>query len=839
MVVAFRMKFSVRLISLGMAALRRDWRAGELRLIAAAIVVAVGSLTTVGFLTDRVQRAIELHATELLAADLVLESPEPITAAIRDAAAKLGLESTRTVSFRSMAAAGERMELVELKAVEDRYPIRGRLRGAAVLFGEEQTTADIPARGSVWPDQRLIQSLGVAPGDRVNLGEASFNVDRILTYEPDRGGDFFNIAPRLLMNLDDLPSTGLILPGSRASYRLLLGGADDVIGAYRATLEQLKLPSLRVHGIRDARPELRRALERAEQFLGLAVIVSVALCGLAIAMASRRYVTRHFDACAVMRCIGADQRTIMTLYSLQILALAAGFSLLGCAVGYLVQLSMGSLLQEMSPGELPAASPAPMLVGIAAGVIATAGFALPQIWRLGQVPPLRVFRRDLAPPPPGAVAAWGSAVIAVALLTPWRSGEIELTAYVLAGLIGTAALLCLGCAFAIRLANRLRSRVGLAWRFGLANIARRAAGSMAQVVGIGLGATVLILLILARTDLLDAWRNRLPPRTPNYFLINIQPDEADAVREFLFPRVGTDLEMFPMVRGRLVSINGRPVIPDGYEDQRAARLAAREFNLSWASRLQSDNRLVMGDWWRTGQSADVFYSVEVEIGETLGINLGDELVYRIAGREVTGTVRNTRSVEWDSFKVNFFVMTNPGALDGFPATYISSFYLSQADRALLRDLVRRFPSVTVIDVAAILDQVRAIIGRVSLAVEFVSIFTLLAGLIVLVAALQSTHDERRQEAALLRSLGAGRGDILAGLAAEFAVLGAIAGILSAVAAAVIEWMLGKFVFQIPVAPGAWLWVVGPAACIAMILAAGLAGTRSVLSTAPAEALRAT
>lgn len=827
----------MREIRLAILALRRDWRAGELQLLAAAVVVAVAAVTTAACFTDRVGRAMELQATELLAADLVLESPDPIGPDVIKASGAAGLVASNTVSFRSMAVAAGRLELSEVKAVEQGYPLRGDMRTAMELFGTETATRDLPSPGTVWPDSRLMQDLGLRIGDRISLGSAELTVARILAYEPDRGGDLFNIAPRVLMNLADVPRTGLILPGSRVQYRLLLRGATAGIEQFRDWIESRRDGALRVYGIRDARPELRTALERARQFLGLAVLVSVALCGLAIAMSARRFALRHYDACAILRCLGASQQFIGRIYLYELAMLALLFSIAGCAIGLVCQEALAVLLRGMTVRPLPAPSMTPLVTGLMAGVASVLGFALPWLWRLRSSPPLRVFRRDLAPIPPRGLTVYAAALLVLSLLVPWQAGEFRLTAYVIAGLAGAAVALAVCAWGAIRAARLLRSYTGVSWRFGIANVARRARDSMAQVLAIGLGVTAMLLLTLARTDLLDAWQAHLSPGTPNYFLINIQPDQVTALQDFMKQRAAVTAEVYPMVRGRLVRINGREVVPEDYTDPRAQRLATREFNLSWMDGLQSDNHLVAGNWWPRSGASTPYFSVEEEIARTLRIDLGDTLTYVIAGQEITGNIRNIRRVEWDSFNVNFFVVASPGALNAYPATYITSVYLPDARRSILGELVRNFPSVTVIDVAALIDQVRTIMEQISRTVEFVSGFTLAAGLIVLFAAIQTTHDERLRESAILRSLGATRGHVLAALTAEFAVLGGISGVLAAMAATVIELILARFVFRIEVGVNPWIWLFGPAACMAVTLAGSYIGTRRALAVAPIEVLQ--
>ena len=820
--------------------LLRDLRSGELLMILIAIFIAVTALTTVGFFTDRVQKATEQQATELLAADLVIRTRSPIEDTLINSAHDFGLLTTRTVSFRSVAVVGDNLQLGEIKAVEAGYPIRGSLRTSDTLFGEEKTTSEIPEAGSVWVDARMLQSLGIDIGGKINLGSSEFIVTRVLTYEPDRGGDLFNIAPRVLMNLADLPATGLILPGSRVNYRLLLGGEINTLEKFRQSINLTEKDGVRMQSIRDARPELKTALERAEQFLGLAVLISIALAGLAISMSTQRYVTRHFDHCAIMRCLGTTQNSILKIYLCQLFLLALLCSIPGCIAGYLAQGALTSLMAGISQSALPEPGMLPLLQGLLTGLITVLGFATPQLLRLKNVSPLRVLRRDMTPMPASGITTYGLAILALALLTPWQSGRLALTIYTLLGLVITAILLILGARLLIYIINHTRARASVAIRYGLANIARRSGQSTIQILGIGLGIMVMLLLTLVKTDLIDSWQNRLPEKTPNYFLINIQPDEVNEIKEFLSAHFQSGDKyspvFYPMIRGRLTHINDHMVDPDSYIDDRAQRLASREFNLSQTSTIPTDNRLVQGTWWKDDETETVF-SVEEGIAETLGIKLNDRLTYSIAGQEVSGRVSNLRWVEWDSFNVNFFVVANPGTFDNHPATYITSFFLPPETRQLLSELVRIFPSVTVFDLDSILTEVRKIMDQVTRAIEFVFIFTLLAGLIVLAAALQTTHDERIRESAVLFALGANRKQITTSLLAEFACIGLIAGILAAFTATIAEMILAEFVFKMDIVINPWLWVVGPVACIMIIVIAGLLGTRRVLSSPPLITLR--
>lgn len=826
----------MKLYKLSISALMRDWRSGELHLVLLAVIISVSAVTTVSFFTDRVKRATELESNTLLAADLVLASPSPINSAYDSLAEKNGLDVARTTSFRSVAVVGERLELTEVKAVDPAYPLYGELRTASELFGEEKVTDQIPASGEAWLDSRLFQLLAIDIGDSLSLGSLQLRVTQVLTHEPDRGGDLFNIAPRVLINRVDLPRSGLLLPGSRAKYRLLIGGSEEAISSFRSALDDIATDNIEIQGIRDARPELKTALNRAEQFLGLAVLSSIALAGLAIALSAQRFASRHFDHCAIMRCLGMQRATVFRFYLYQLFTMALLGSLLGCFIGYVLQFGLAGMLSGLSQVPLPPPSVLPVFQGLLAGVITILGFALPPLLRLNRVSPLRVLRRDLTPLPVSLKTAYLLPVMALALLSPWQTGQFALTFYTLLGIAFAMSLLALGARLFLYVLNHFRPRLGVVYRYGLANIQRRSRQSSSQIVAIGLGITVMLLLTLIRTDLLDNWQNRLPEGTPNYFLINIQPDDIDAVRQFVKLNLEKDSIFYPMIRGRLVSINDQEIKPDDYVEPRAQRLAAREFNLSWTDTLPADNEIIAGKWWANNNGSNVF-SVEEGIAETLDIRMNDVLTYRVAGNDISGKVVNIRALEWDSFNVNFFVISNPVTLKDAPTTYITSFYLPGNKRHLLADLVRSFPSTTVIDVDAILTQVRRIMYQVIDTIEYVFVFTLLSGIVVLLAALKGVQDERIRETALLFALGARHRHMRMSLLAEFTYLGVIAGMLAAFAASISEWLLGQFVLDMDTSFNLVVWLIAPLLCAIIIAMTGMLYTRSVFAAPPLLTLR--
>ncbi len=822
---------------LALRLLAREWRAGELRLLFGALLVAVAAITTVSFFTNRVQLALNTQTNQLLAADLVLIADHPIGAQFAQRAEAAGLRLARTLAFPSMVVQGQRNQFVEVKAVSPTYPLRGDLSTSKVLFGPGETSPNGPKPGTAWADARLMQLMGLKVGDVISLGQARLSLAAVIDREPDRAGDFFNIAPRLMVNIDDIPRTQLIQTGSRVGYRLLIAGDEKALAAFRAWAAQRLGRGERIEGIGDARPEIRSAMERAQRYLGLAALVSAILAAVAVALAGRQYLARHLDSCAVLRCLGASQATLFRLYLVQFVVLGFSASLLGGLVGLGGQAVLAELLRGRIVSDLPAPSLWPLAEGTAIGLLLLLAFVLPPLLHLIRVPTLRVIRREMGPPQQRGIISYtlGAGLVAAVLI--YRAGEISLGLYVLGGLLG---VLLVGLFFAwllLRLLSGLRRHARGVWFYGLANLARRRAASLTQILGFALGLMALLLLTLVRNDLLSSWQSALPPDAPNRFLINIQPNQLPALRQFFQDEKLAEPNFYPMVRGRLVAINDRPVRAEDYPEERTKRLVEREFNLSWAEQARKDYEIKAGRWWRPSDAPDQF-SVEEGLAKSLNIQLGDRLSYDIAGTRVSGRVTSLRKVAWDTMQVNFFVIAPPGLLQSQPANYITSFHLPSGRETLLNDLLRQFPNFTVIDVAAIINDVRMIMDRVSDAVTFVFLFTLLAGLVVLYAAVLATRNERLYEAAVMRTLGARSRQLAAAQWIEFATLGAISGVLAATGASLSAWVLAEQVLHLPYIFNVWVWVIGVVGGAAGITAAGLLATRSVLRVPPLGVLRA-
>ncbi len=814
---------------------RRHWRGGELRILALSLIVAVAAVSAVGFFTDRVQQALAQQSNLLLGADLALVSDHAIAESYLAEARSMGLTTAVTMVFPSMVTHGESSYLGEIKAVSAAYPLRGKLRISDADFGKERETSSVPQPGTVWVESRLLRQLQAAVGDDIELGARRFKVAAVLRHEPDRGGDLFSIAPRLMMNENDVASTGLIQFGSRVFYRLLVAGEGRIVAGFKAAMTHRLQRGERLEDVSEARPEIRNVLAKARQFLGLSAMTSVMLAAVAMVLAAMRFVGRNLDACAMMRCLGASQAFILRAYLLQLLMIGAAAGAIGCLIGYAAQEVLSRILGGLMLQGLPQPSLLPALQGLLTGLAVLLGVTWPLLARLRDVPALRVLRSDLPPPAMSQGLTFLPAAAILTGLVLWTAQEMKLGLIALGGIVGLLLLAALLAWLAVGLLRRAgRAQIG-SWRFGVTNLSRHPVTSIATVAGFSLGLMALLLLTLVRGDLLRNWQATLPADAPNRFAINIQPDQLPAMRTF-FSHEGLAVPLLqPMVRGRLVAVNGHPLDVSQY-DERARQLAEREFNLSWARDLQTDNRITAGKWWKPDETGQPLLSLEDGIAKTLGLKIGDKLTYDIGGKNIQLRIVNLRKVEWDSMRANFFAIAPPGILEEFSASYITSFYLAPQQDEMLNRMVRSFPNVTVIDVAAIMTQVRAVMDRMASAVQFVFGFSLIAGILVLYAALAATQDARALEYTLLRVLGAQRRQMVLAMVTEFFLVALLAGLVAACGAAAVAWGVSRHVLNLPYTFDVMLLAWGIGLAVVVIPVAAWWGLRDTMNLPPRQIL---
>jgi putative ABC transport system permease protein len=824
-------------IAIAMRMLRRNWSAGELRVLLLALLIAVASVTTVGFFADRVQAALDQQANELLGGDLVVIADKPLPKEFEEMARRQKLDVARTRTFASMVQSGDDANLAEIKAVSDGFPLRGRIRVVEKPGQPEREANAGPGRGTAWIGLALAGRLQLATGDEVQVGHAKLKVGAVITREPDSVLDYFGIAPRLLMHDSDVESTGLIQVGSRVTHRLVVRGEADAVERFREAVRPKLARGQRVEGVRDSRAEVRAALERAQRFLGLASLLSVVLASVAVALSARRFSQRQIDSAALMRCLGATQADLFAIHAWQFVALGVAACLLGGLIGYAAQALLARWLMDFFTVTLPLPGWLPGLRGVVIGFVLLLGFTLPPLLRLRNVSTLRVLRRDLAAAEPLTAAAFALGLAALSALIVWQAGDVKMGSIALGGFAAALAIAAIAGYGLIRLVARARGAASGPWRYGLANLRRRTGASLVQIIALGLGLMAMLMLTLVRTELISRWQQSMPKDMPNRFAINIQADQLAGVNRY-FGELGMKTpDLYPMVRGRLLSIGGRTIAGGDYKDERARRLAEREFNLSWAERNRADNKIVAGRFW-TPDSAEPQFSVEEGIAKTLNIGLGDALTFDVAGSKFTARVTSLRKVDWDSFKPNFFVIASPQLLKGYPASWITSFHLPPGQDDVVTRLVRRFPNVSVIDLSAIMAQVQRITDQVSRAVEFVFLFAIAAGLVVLFAAIVSTQDERVFEGAILRTLGASRRQLTILQLAEFLTIGILAGTVASAGAVALSLVLSDRVLGIPYDFRWGLPLAGIAIGGLGVAIAGLLGTRRVVDSPPLQTIRA-
>lgn len=822
----------------------RDFRAGELRLLVVAVMLAVAALSAVGFFADRIDGGLARDARQLLGGDAIVSSDQPTPAAFADKARALGLASATTAAFPSMGRApddkGGASRLVSVKAVSAAYPLRGK-----VTLGEAPAAdAAAPVPGSVWVDAGLLDALKLQVGDALMLGDTTLRIAHTIVNEPDRGAGFMAFAPRVMLNQADLAATNLIQPASRVTYRFavaaLRGGEAPVqqfVAWADAQIKAGNLRGVRVESLATGRPEMRQTLDRASKFLNLVALLAALLAAVAVGIASREFANRHLDDCAMLRVLGLPQRTIALQYLAEFAAVGLVASLAGVLLGFAVHYVFVLLLAGIVESALPAPSLWPALFGVGVGFTLLMGFGLPPVLQLAQVPALRVIRRDVGALKPASIAVLAAGAIGFAALLLAVASDVKMGLIAVGGFAAAIAVFALLSWLAVMLLRRAvpESRAPRWLVLATRQIAARPAFAVLQVSALSVGLLALILLVLLRTDLIDSWRQATPKTAPNRFVINVQPEQGDAFRKALDDAGVKGYDWFPMIRGRLVAINGKPVKLDDYAEERAKRLLDREFNLSHDAALPAHNQLA-GGRWTPGEANAV--SVEEGLAQTLGLKLGDALQFDVGGMPAAGRITSLRKVDWSSMRVNFFVIFPTASMPDVPVSFIAAYRAPAVGAAAFDNaLAREFPNITSVDVSASIAQIQKVLDQVVRAVEFLFGFTLAAGLVVLFAAVTATREARSREFAVMRALGAS-GKLLAQVQrAELLGVGALAGVLASIAAIAVGWALARYVFEFSWNASPWVPLAGGVAGALLALAAGWWGLREVLRRPVVQTLR--
>ena len=828
---------------LGWRTLWRDLRSGELRLLIVAVTLAVAALTAVGFFADRLKGGLQRDARQLLGGDALISSDNPTPAQFVEKARALGLDVVQTLSFPTMARAPDALgggtKLVALKVVEAGYPLRGNMKVSNQPNEAGDLTRAIPAPGEVWVDAPLLEAIGVPMGGALSLGNAHLRVTKIIVNEPDRGAGFMSFSPRVMINRADLGATQLIQPASRVTYRLAAAGESSPVKAFVAWAQvEVKSPQargLRVESLQGGRPEVGQTLDRAEKFLNLIALLSALLSAVAVALAARGFAANHLDDCAMLRVLGLSQRTIASSYALEFTAIGLLASGLGVALGYAVHYVFVLLLAGLVDAALPAAGMWPVMFGMGMGLTLLWAFGLPPVLQLAQVPPLRVIRRDVGNLKPASIGVLALGVAGFATLLLAASSDISLGLIAVGGFAAAALLFAVLSWLAVKLLRwSVNESTAPRWLvLATRQISARPAYAVVQISALAVGLLALVLLVLLRTDLISSWRQATPPNAPNRFVINVMPEQGPAFIQALREGGVTQFDWFPMIRGRLIAINGKPVTPDDYEEDRAKRLVDREFNLSTSAKLPTQNTVVAGQWTPDEQGA---ISLEEGIAQTLKLKLGDSLRFEVGGMQADAKITSLRKVNWGSMRANFFAMYPVDQLPNVPSTYMSAFR-SPPTPGFDNRLVRAFPNITSVDMTATIAQIQRVLDQVIGAVEFLFGFTLAAGLVVLFAAVTATREERAREFAIMRAVGAQSTLLRQVQRAELMGVGLLAGFLASLVAMLVGWALAKYVFEFDWHVSLWVPFFGAISGALLALAAGWWGLRDVLRRPVVETLR--
>ena len=807
---------------------RQAWRIAEMRLLFLALVISVTAVTSVNFFTDRTERSMTMQATKLLGADLIVRSSRPLDKAYLAQADTLGLTQAEMISFRSMVSVGDgdSLKLAQVKAVSESFPLRGTVETNTTLQrnGERDFLSELKS-GQIWADPALFSALNLQPGSDVRIGRSLFQLSKALIKTPDQGSNVFQFSPPVLMPIADLAQTGLLTPGSRASFSYLFAGDEGQVVAMRDWLKDQLKTGERLETLNDGAPAVNTALQRAQRFLNSAALLSVILAGAAIALTSYSFSRHETHTVAVLKTMGASRRKILYRYLSQLFITSTAAAILGIFIGFLIQSSVAYFLRDLLKQDLPSTSFFPALTGLLTAWIMVLSFSAPQLLQLVNTTPVQIFQRQSA----ARSSLWkfllGTILAGIFALMWLQTRDLKLSLFMFIGVLAAVVIFWLVATLLLSLLKRL-SRNSHTLR-SLSNAGQRL---QLLIVVFGIGLFSLLLLTALQSDLLERWQDSIPDKAPNHFLINIQPNEVTELKEYLSSNQ-INPELYPLIRGRLVEIKGKPVTPDDFESPRSKRLLQREFNLSSVKELPAANIMLEGEWFTDNDAMGL--SVEASVMERFALKLGDTLTFDIGGQKITQTITSSRQVNWDNLTPNFFVLAAPDSMSKLPQTLITSLYVPPEDTKLIPQLVKQHPSVSAIDITAIMMQVKDLISKAAMAIQAIFGFTLISGIIVLFAALQSQRAERRRELAILKTIGASRKQLKKTILTEFALVGGIAGFLAGTFAMISSNIAAYSLFDLQPTFNFSLILLGMVSGAVLVGIAGYINLRPLLQVAPA------
>ncbi|MFT4797524.1 MAG: putative ABC transport system permease protein [Candidatus Azotimanducaceae bacterium] len=836
--------------ALALKLLSRDWRSGELTLLLGSLIIAVATVTTITLFVDRLQQALVQESAQFLAADRVISGRGELDPEYLQKAESLGLEHAQTLSFLSMVFSADRAQFSSVKAVTDEYPLRGNLIISDEAFRKGDVVARGPAPGKVWLESRLLPSLDLKPGDMLDIGVATFFVEKALIKEPDRGGGFNNVGPRVMMNMVDVPRTEVVQPGSRLSYRYLFSGPESALVEFDEWARPKLGEDFRMFGVKEGTEGIGNALARAERFLLLGGLLGVVLAGVAIALSAQRYSLRHYDHVAILKTLGATPNGIDSLFITIFVTLGLVATGMGSALGFVSQMGIVSILQPFIPIELPAPGMQPVILGLVTGFVCLLSFALPPLIRLRGIEPVRVIRRDLDAGGVNDRLAYACGIFGTLGLMWWYSGDILLTLMIFTGAVVSIIALGIVAYGMLRSGRLLGMQAGSVWRLALAGMQRRGQENTVQILVFSLAIMLLLILFLVRTALIDEWATQIPENAPNHFAINISPEDVQPIRAMLIDNEIAAEAIYPMIQGRISLVNGKRARDydrqneeqsqgqeQGQDQDADGPRSSSNRNLTYARSLPDDNVILSGEWWPEDYVGEPLVSLERDIAVRNNLKVGDELTFDIQGRQLGATVASIRSVAWDNMQPNFYIIFSPESLEDFPSTFMTSFFLEREDKIFLNELLRAYPTMTVLEVDAIIAQIKTIIAQVTMAIELVLGLILISGGMVLIASIQASMDERFKQHAILRTLGASQRLVMGSLIVEFCALGFFAGLLATIGSEITVYALETQIFELEYSLNPVLWLLGPAVGTVLIGTVGTLATLRVVRTPPTIVLR--